>query len=546
MVARSPEAQAIGRLRRNEEVRATSVAASGTAETAIQSARTGFMFPTISRRTLAFTSLTLSSVVSGPRLGAQTSAAASRTPDFAAVDAYVAREMSADRLPGVSIAIVHGDSIVHVHGFGDDGHGRPVTAETGFLLGSMSKAFTALAIMQLVDRGAVMLDAPVKRYLPAFRVADAKSSEKITVRQLLYHTSGIPTYAPRAHGTALTVGDHVRALSNVELAHAPGTVHEYASPNYLVLGAIIEAVTGQTYATYVHQSVFLPLSMRGSFTDQTMATANSMARGHRYIFGYPVAATLPEESDRLPTAALISNAQDLAHFLIAQLGQGQYAGQRVLSPAAVELMHRGGARADGFSYAFGWRDGTLAGVRAVHHGGILPHFRGKMVMLPELGWGVVVLTNASSSLPLPLAPTSHRMADGIAAYLAGQSLPPASSRHRVTFAALTFAMIAVIVAQLRGLWRAHRRPAPAASSRRAAFWRQSVVDLAYVLLAVVGPSLLHMSWKELLQLAPDVSVWLLTTVILSLATVVARWARWFGAAASAATVGPSLERERPA
>ena len=83
------------------------------------------MFSTVSRRAFAFTSLTLSFVVSRPVLGAQTSAAASRTPDFAAVDAYVARELAADRLPGVSIAIVHGDSIVHVHGFGDDGHCRP-------------------------------------------------------------------------------------------------------------------------------------------------------------------------------------------------------------------------------------------------------------------------------------------------------------------------------------------------------------------------------------------------------------------------------------
>ena len=125
-------------------------------------------------------------------------AAATRSnePNFAQIDAYVSTQMQMMRLPGLALGIVHGDQIVHLHGFGEaDQSGRAVTAQTPFVIGSMTKSFTALAIMQLVEAGKVQLDVPVQRYLPWFRVADPTASSRITVRNLLNQTSGIPTSA---------------------------------------------------------------------------------------------------------------------------------------------------------------------------------------------------------------------------------------------------------------------------------------------------------------------------------------------------------------
>ena len=170
---------------------------------------------------------------------------------FAAIDRFVAQALHADRVPGAALAIVHGDSIVHLRGFGLASDGRAITGDTPFVIGSMSKTFTAIAIMQLVEQGRIALDAPVQRYLPWFHVADSAASHTITVRQLLLHTSGIPTAAPRATDDDRTLTSHVRALQQVSLAAAPGTAHRYASPNYLVLGAIVEAVTGSSYAAYL-------------------------------------------------------------------------------------------------------------------------------------------------------------------------------------------------------------------------------------------------------------------------------------------------------
>ncbi len=445
---------------------------------------------------------------------------AQSTPDFAAVDSFVTQVMRADRLPGASLAIVHDGHVVHARGFGTDGYGRAVTPHTSFTLGSMSKAFTALAIMQLVDSGRVELDAPAQRYLPWLRVADSTASTRITVRHLLLHTSGIPTRARRATGESRTLADHVRALAGTSLARAPGSGHEYASPNYLVLGAIIEAVTGETYAHYVERAIFAPLQMGHSHTDRARAIAQGMAQGHVYMLGYPRATTLPFEHDRLPTAALISSAQDMAQFLIAQLADGVYDGRRVASAASVAAMHTGGAPSEGFSYAFGWRDGAIGGVRAVHHGGITPNFRGKMVMLPDSGWGVVVLTNASTGIPMPLTPTSHRLADDIAAYLVGTALPPATSPHRTRWLLLAALLAGVLVSQVRGLWRLWRAPRVASRGRA---WRMAAFDVVVgAALALVPPRFFGVSWPEMPAVAPDLAWWLLVMATLCIASALIR------------------------
>ncbi len=445
---------------------------------------------------------------------------------FGAVDRYVENVMREDRVPGAAVVIVHNDSVIHVQGYGADGHGRPVTPATAFVLGSMSKSFTALAIMQLVEQGRVELDAPVRRYIPWFRVNDVRASSVITVRHALNHTTGIPTRAPRASGNSISLVDHVRALRPVEPASPPGSSHEYASPNYLILGAIVEAVTGGTYAEYVRQFIFSPLRMTTSFTRQDLAIGSGMARGHRYWFGYPLPVTLPYDSDRMPTAAIISSAADLGHFLVAQLNDGQFGETSLLSPAMTRAMQTEGAIAEGFTYTAGWRVSSIGGAKAIHHGGIVPNFRGKMVMLPEQGWGVAVLTNVSSSLPLPLVPTSHRMADEIAAYLAGKPLVASPSRHRAMHMALLIAAGLIVFLQLRGLWKLHRanglvpptqQPSSAATVRSIAF------EVAWIAFALaVLPNLLGITWRELFRASPDMAWWLTITLLLSAVTVVVR------------------------
>jgi CubicO group peptidase (beta-lactamase class C family) len=183
------------------------------------------------------------------------------SPDFDAIDAYVQEQMQEMRIPGAALGIVKGDKIVHLEGFGDaDDSGREATAQTPFKIGSTSKSFTALVIMQLVEDGKVDLDAPVQRYIPWFRVADPEASKHITVRNLLNQTSGIPTaagltYMYKRDSSKDALEKEVRAARDVKLAHPPGKVMQYSNLNYSTLGLIVQMVSSESYEQYVNSTL---------------------------------------------------------------------------------------------------------------------------------------------------------------------------------------------------------------------------------------------------------------------------------------------------
>src|SRR6266498_4141696 len=206
----------------------------------------------------ALAALVLGAAYLVTRPGSDTPAAngAGAGPEFAAIERFVQKEMAAQRIPGLALGIVKGNRIAYLRGFGKaDESGRAVTPQTPFIIGSVSKSFTALAIMQLVEAGKIELDAPVQRYLPWFRVADPVASARITVRHLLYHTSGIPSsgYACATDRVTMSLEQYVRSLATLSLDRPVGSRPDYCSTNYDVLGLIVQTVSGQPYGTYMQQ-----------------------------------------------------------------------------------------------------------------------------------------------------------------------------------------------------------------------------------------------------------------------------------------------------
>jgi CubicO group peptidase (beta-lactamase class C family) len=212
---------------------------------------------------------------------AQGEASPAADPDFAAIDAYIQEEMREVHIPGLALGIVHGDEVVHLKSFGEtDPSGRAVTLQTPFILASSSKSFTALAIIQLSEAGKLDLDSPVKRYIPWFRVANKAASNRITVRNLLNHTSGLPedtAFKPMLINDMSddALEERVRTLSDVHLSHHVGATFEYTDANYDVLGLIVQRVAGQSYESYVQEHIFTPLDMSHSFTNQTATSATA-------------------------------------------------------------------------------------------------------------------------------------------------------------------------------------------------------------------------------------------------------------------------------
>lgn len=197
--------------------------------------------------------------------------------EFTNIDTYIESQMDTYRIPGLLLAIIKGDQIVSMHGYGiANPSGQPVTPQTTFIIGSIGKSITATAMMILVEAGKVNLDASIQQYLPWFRLADAEASAKITVRMLLNHTSGTPNGAGWASQAYNDLSDdaleeQVRSFHSVELSHAPGMVYEYANANYQVAGMIVQAVSGQSFQAFIQEHIYAPLEMSNSFTSREEA-----------------------------------------------------------------------------------------------------------------------------------------------------------------------------------------------------------------------------------------------------------------------------------
>ena len=375
--------------------------------------------------------------------------------DFAAIDRYIEQQMGAARIPGLALGIVQGDQIVHLKGFGKaDETGRPVTPQTPFVLGSTTKSFTALAIMQLVEAGKVELDAPVQRYLPWFRVTDPEASAQITIRHLLNQTSGLPspagtTYSFKERTDQAALEEQVRALANVTLDRPVGESFEYCNLNYGMLGLVIERVTGESYEQYIQERVFDPLQMNNSFADYQEAQKHGLAQGYLYSWSMPKPVDFIYNRTGLPSGYLVSSAEDMSHYLIAQLNGGRYGDVSILSEAGLAQTHLPAIQAtmmgDSTSYGMGWFVGEMDGVPAVWHPGGVMSYHSDLILAPESGWGIVIIHNANDYTGAP----GTEIASGILNLLVGRQ-PVSKTRQ---FPIPQSVLLAVLILQVAGIVR---------------------------------------------------------------------------------------------
>jgi CubicO group peptidase (beta-lactamase class C family) len=437
------------------------------------------------------------------------------TLDWAAVDAYIEARREAARIPGVALAVVQGDRIIYLRGYGAaDDRGRPVTPQTPFVLGSVTKAFTALAVMQLVEAGRIELDQPVRRYLPWFRVADEQASGEITVRQLLNQTSGLSMYAGRRLLADTDASDHalekhVRALADIRLAHSPGSRFEYSNANYTTAGLVVQTVSGLSYEEYIREKIFVPLEMHNSHALQDEAERGGLAEGHRLLFGRPVAAPhLPFIRGETSAAYLCSSAEDMAHWLIANLNEGRYDSKSVLSPEGMSVLHTPPA---GSRYAMGWSQSSVGELSILMHLGEVPNFRAQTLLAPSAGLGVVALMNLNTYLD------QERLAEipnGVVSILIGRMPPepPTASVMPIIYTAIGFVVAGQAAVLWWSLWSLGRWRRDDASIPRSARARAAYVLVPLVLdvilvvtLLVVVPDLFKISLSAMLLYQPDMS-----------------------------------------
>ncbi len=308
--------------------------------------------------------------------------------------------------PGVAIGIVWGEELVWAQGFGvaDLASGRPVTPQTVFRLGSVSKTFTATALMQLIEAGRARLDDPLAKHLPSLTWGSRFEGADLTLWHLLTHTSGLPREAAFPYWTDRrfpTTEELHRGLARQSLVFEPGVDYQYSNLGLALAGEVVAALSGQTYAEAVRTRILAPLGMASTFVDLP-PPGTDLATGYliRRPDGTRPVAPETDSHGLAPAANLSSNLVDLARYLAAHLGAGP-AERQILKSATRREMQRvqwlspswTSGRGLGFSV---WRQGerTLVG-----HGGWVAGHRSQIAFDPETKVGVIVLTNSDEGGP---------------------------------------------------------------------------------------------------------------------------------------------------
>ena len=383
--------------------------------------------------------------------------------------------------------------------------------------------------MQLVDAGKVDLDAPVQRYIPWFRVADPQASAQITVRMLINQTSGLPGDPTQPtwvtwtwQNTPDAIERHVRLLANAKLAFPPGQGFTYANANYATLGMIIQSVTGQSYEDYVKEHIFAPLDMHASFVSQEEAARHGMATGYRWWFGFPVPANLPFNRPNLPAGFVISSAEDMAHFLIAQMNGGRYRDRAVLSPGGIAIMQ---AEPPAQHYGMGWETARLNGRRLVNQDGSNGDFQASLYFDPETRVGVFMTANIVNALDTISSAhgtsnldgiTARNMAETVLAMVTAQPLPGQGigiRRLSIIFDLLILGLSGALIFSLARIpgWRKRLARGGIASQsdlirlggKTALLHFSGPLALLYIARAVPG-------WIIFVMFQPDLVSWLIT------------------------------------
>lgn len=407
------------------------------------------------------------------------------------LDAYLRENVPRTGVPGVAVAVVDADGVRYLDTFGDC-----PGADAPFIIGSLSKSFTAAAVMQLAEQGLVDLDAPASSYAPGYDVPD-----EVTVRSLLNQTSGF---------------GYDESLADAQVGDTFGSF-SYANANYDLLGRVIEGATGETYAAYLDEHVLDPLGMASSTADADEAAALGMAPGHRDWFGLHLADGFRHaQGDSAwggPASGYVAaSAEDMASYLRMYLNDGATdGGARVLSPDSVRSMFldRVPDPAGDTYYGMGWTsfywdDGELV----LSHDGQVENYVASMCLLPERGIGVAVLGDANDN-----AGGNDRffdLAGGVVSVAVGGAPEPvdvvwtAQWRQRTDVLYASFLLASAAPLLLFGRWNRRRTGAARRPYPRRALAAGLALHVALPTGILLLPFAWGTPWRDLLVFAPDV------------------------------------------
>ena len=328
-------------------------------------------------------------------------------------DSLVFTYLAESRAPSASFAVIRGnDTLAYgAHGLANVDAWRAPTATTIYEIGSNTKQFTSAAIMKLVEQGRVKLDDDLSKYVPQFPL----QGKKVSIRQLLNHTSGIHSYTS-SPGWAKTWNDELSPDAIVKFVaadtfdFAPGTAYRYNNTGYVLLGMVIEKASGQKYAKYLDAQFFKPLGLRSTSYCPSKTTNPAFALGYSKGPNGTTRAQFLDLSHPFSAGALCATVGDFAKW------QRALDGGKVVSPASYALMSTADSLNSGrkINYGFGLVPGVFNGHKTVSHTGGIPGFASAATYVPDDSLSIVVFTNYDAESPQTLVQNLLRVAYGVA------------------------------------------------------------------------------------------------------------------------------------
>jgi CubicO group peptidase (beta-lactamase class C family)/D-alanyl-D-alanine dipeptidase len=324
-------------------------------------------------------------------------------PLTAALEPIILHQMEEKQLPAFSIALVDGNQIVWAQGFGyqDPEHKVPATAHTVYRVGSVSKLFTDIGIMQMVEAGKINLDAPVSQYIPDFH-PNNPFKDPITLRELMSHRSGLLREPPVGNyfdPSEPTLQATVRSMNSTDLVYAPGTHLKYSNAGIAVVGYTLEELNHKAFAEYLKQAVLLPMGMTESaFAPETELLRN-LAKAYMWSYDGLKFPAPTFELGLAPAGCMYSTVTDLAQFLRVLFNGGRGPGKQVLKQESLEQMWVPQFAKPGQKkgYGLGFAVSELDGHRVIGHGGAIYGFATEVVGMPEDKLGVVTVTTMDAA-----------------------------------------------------------------------------------------------------------------------------------------------------
>ena len=340
------------------------------------------------------------------RAQASAAAPADLAARLAAVEKAVEEKRQQFGIPGLSLVIVKDDKVVYMKGLGHKDFERkvPVTPDTLFAIGSSSKAFTAMLIAMAADAGRLSFDDAPKKFLPYFKLQDPEADAKITVRDLLAHSSGLNRTDLAWISGVLNREEVIRVAATAKPTAKLREKFQYQNVMYAAAGEIAGRVEGSTWEKLIADRIFKPLGMKGSNT-----SVEEMKKTKDFSYGY-VYEEATKETRRVPTrdlpaiapaGAINSSARDMAQWLRLMLGGGVFEGKRLVSEKSFAELTKPQTTVQGsIAYGLGWFLRDWKGHKVVEHGGNIDGFNAQVALMPDQRLGFVMLTNVSAS-PLP-------------------------------------------------------------------------------------------------------------------------------------------------